>query len=269
MNTLNNEKILALQNQDNEKNIKYDIDKKTLESCNLKMKNISNPDNKNKKFNGIITAERTNEDYKKIWNSFLENHADGFKNYMGYGKKEIKRIGIKKFIDYMDWRGIEDIYKYITDAVKVIPCTHCRNEFTTFQIDLGLCDKCKSKYDLDKFNDFCVASDENNPGSSLGLIASFTYFEEFKKLFLKEFDLKERALLCAEEDNFNGLISREFILHILDDEIKVNNFINLIKKHEKKLDFSTKGRFESIEKILKSNNDIETKKNKIYDFFKK
>lgn len=246
---LENEKLNAL-NGEEDLNPKYDVDKEKLNKSNTNMKNISNIDKNFKSVDGIITKKRKQKDYEEIWNCFISEHLSDFTNHMGYGVDKILEIGMKKFIDYMDWRAIEDISSYRTDAVKVIPCAHCQSEFTTYQLDLGLCDKCKDKYELDKFNEICVATDEKNPGDSTGLVIMFVYFKEFRNLFNKDFSFKEKCLLCATSDDLAGIYSRDFILSFINNKDDISIFIDIISSNIDKLNSFARARFTSIAKIL-------------------
>jgi Zn ribbon nucleic-acid-binding protein len=138
------------------------------------------------KKNGMIIHRRTSSDYRKLWDWFMKNEADNYCATMGYSVEVIKMIGYKKFIDIHDWSTIEDIKKWKTDAVHIIPCIHCGAEFTTYEMDLGLCDHCKPHYNLKRFGEMCAANEEVEPGISYGLRTAFVYRPEFREMYLKK-----------------------------------------------------------------------------------
>jgi hypothetical protein len=104
-----------------------------------------------------IVHKRSEQDYKDIWNSFLINEAESFKETMSYGVEDIERIGFKKFIDTNDWRKAEDTCKWKTDKANVIICRHCNNEFACLDITgrlqlYGICNECSKLYDLERID---------------------------------------------------------------------------------------------------------------------
>lgn len=258
MDKLKQEKLDAIDGIETELNPKYEIEKDKLHTMNSNMSNISNKD-KVKKIDGIVTKERTDEDYNLIWNYFYDYYRQSFESYMGYGVNEIQKIGVNKFIDYIDWRCTEDVDNYKNDRIKVIPCVHCKSEFTTFQMDLGLCEKCKDKYKLEKFDDMCAASEEKDPGSSAGLVMLFTYFEDFRNMFNKEISFEERALLCATEDDLAGIFTRDFLLDYIGSSDSEDFFMSVIENNIDKLNDFAKRRYESIKNILISEDSDEKK----------
>ncbi len=165
-----------------EKMVKHTVDKK-----------VQNDDNKYMFKNGKKMFKRTKEDYDNIWNAFLEIAEPEFKEFMGYGKEEIEKIGIEKFIDAYDWRDSSSVTSYKTDALHIIPCVHCGNEFVTFEQDLGLCDKCAELYDIQMFKRLIdeVVTDKSvrdlHSGQILtaNCISSFVYDAELRNKFLK------------------------------------------------------------------------------------
>lgn len=138
------------------------------------------------KKNGMLLHKRTRKDYNEIWNYFLEKEAEEYCEKLGYSIKTIEKIGYKKFIDANDWRDINDISKWKTDRVHIIPCIHCKNEFTTFELDLGLCKSCTSNYDLKSFSEKINEAEKNDAGSSFNLITNFVYNDMFRNTFLKK-----------------------------------------------------------------------------------
>lgn len=268
MANLEEEKKLALETQllEDDHDEKYNISKDELEAYNERMKSISNltPDQIKSK-DGIKTKKRTDKQYNKIWSDFIKNHAQEFTKYMGYGVKEISKIGFKEFIDFIDWRDSSDIPRYKYDRIKVIPCQHCNSHFTTFQIDMGLCDKCKGEFDLDKFSEVCIASEEKDPGSSNGLIVMFAYFEDFRNIYKKNIPFKEKIEMCVAHDDLRGLYSQELLESIAGDKDLENEFIKTVQFIP--MINSTFNRFESIKVIFESDDNKEGKIERLKNIF--
>lgn len=247
-------------------NERYNVSKEELEAHNERMKNISNlTEDEIKSVNGIKTKKRSTRQYNKIWSDFLKNHAKDFTKYMGYGVKEITHIGFREFIDFMDWREPSDIARYRYDRIKVIPCQHCKQHFTTFQLDMGLCNDCKGEFDLDKFGEVCAASEQKEPGSAGGLVVMFAYFEDFRNIYKKNIPFAEKVEMCVKHDDLRGLYTQEFIEHIAGDEGLEDEFIETAKTIP--MIQSTLNRFESIRAIFESDDDKEKKLERIKGIF--
>lgn len=86
-----------------------------------------------------------------IWKYFLKKEEKDFKEEMGYGKKEITKIGKDKFLKAWDWTERRHVSKWRTDILRVIICPNCGKEFGVFDRSLGLCDSCIVKFDMTKF----------------------------------------------------------------------------------------------------------------------
>lgn len=134
---------------------------------------------------GKVVHKRTAKEYKTLWKYFLENEASDYFNTMGYTQKIVEKIGYHKFIDAHDWTSINDIQKWRTDVVHIIPCAHCGKEFATYELDLGLCDACKELYDLKRFHETCLANEAQEPGISYGLRAAFAFDETFRGFYIR------------------------------------------------------------------------------------
>lgn len=130
---------------------------------------------------GNIVKKKSQKSYDKLYTEFKKNHAEEYCETLGMSLEDIERIGYKKFIDAHDWRKISDISKWRTDAVHIIVCQSCKNEFATYELDLGLCKKCKPFFDLSLFADHCNLSEKESRGSSYGLRAAFVYQGEFRE----------------------------------------------------------------------------------------
>ncbi|MDF2841728.1 MAG: hypothetical protein K0R00_154 [Herbinix sp.] len=132
----------------------------------------------------LVIHKRNNSSYRKLWAYFLDSEGDEYFKTMGYTKEDIIRIGYKKFIDAHDWMTIEDIKKWKTDAVHIIPCVHCGDEFVTYELDMGLCDECKKFYDMERFALTCQLNELQEPGISFAIITGFVYDNLFRETFL-------------------------------------------------------------------------------------
>ena len=124
--------------------------------------------------------------YKIIFDEFMK-HIDDFEKYMGYGKTEIDKIGYKKFIEKMGWTDESQVLSWKTDRAHIVPCVECNNDFAIFEMDFGLCDKCKKKYDLTKIQAFLEASfNAGDMNKYLLDVAMVTQSQEVRDNFLKE-----------------------------------------------------------------------------------
>lgn len=198
---------------------------KNIEDANKKMLEQLSKSNKQKEVllleeeKIIVTKEgrkihaRNNDDYKRIWKAFLENEADDFKKLMGYGKKTIKKIGTKKFIDMMDWRDESDVSKYKTDSYRVIVCPNCKIEFGVFQENLGLCYGCTPSFNMDSFWGSHNAIVEKDPKEASDMIKAFVLYKVFRDMYKKK-SLPELFDLCKEE-RFEGIETYKYITDIL------------------------------------------------------
>lgn len=268
MTNLEEEKKLALeiQTQEDDHNERYNISKDELKAYDERMKNISNLNPEEiKSQNGIKTKKRTDKQYNKIWSDFIKYHAQDFTKYMGYGVKEISKIGFKDFIDFIDWRDSSDIGRYKYDRIKVIPCQNCKARFTTFQIDMGLCNECKQEFDIDKFSEVCMASEEKDPGSAGGLVTMFTYFEDFRNIYRKNVSFKEKVEMSIVFDDLKGLYSQELLESIAGNKEREEEFINIAKAFP--MIQATFNKFESIKAIFNSDDDKEAKIERIKNIF--
>ena len=124
-----------------------------------------------------------------IWKHFLLNEEKDFAEQMGYGKKEIKKIGFRKFLKAFDWTSLQHVGKWRTNVLNIIICPECKNEFGVLDDYLGLCDSCKKKFNIDKFYeevDAVVATPENKSSLRHRAVSMFLLDEKFRSLFLKD-----------------------------------------------------------------------------------
>lgn len=160
-----------------EHNPKYNIDKTELEKANEKIRELSllAKGDDFKIVDKKIIRKRSDVDCLKIWNAFLLNEEKEFKQKMMYGKKEIEKIGVKKFIDTMDW-SIEDVGKWRTDRMYVVICCSCKDNFSVYNHG-GLCSDCEKDFRLDDFLKTCTSSD---------LLEKFYFNEEFRNEYKRK-----------------------------------------------------------------------------------
>lgn len=208
---------------------KYDIEDDKLDEANRKLASLSE---KNKgrlevvrpvedtpivqrekiKVGNRIIHKRTDQEYEDIWNSFIMNASEDFEQYMGYGVDEIVEIGENKFIDAYDWCDATDVMSYKTDIIHIIPCVHCRDEFSDVEQNYGLCEKCQPLYDLTYFEQVVDATSRDVAKEFLALnpeakvvpatktegLAQFLYNKEFREMFLNDVldkrDLERREI---------------------------------------------------------------------------
>ena len=201
---------------------KYNRAQNEMETANRKMVEISrkreqDENNVSVDYKGdkIVTTKLSKEEYSKIWNSFNETEKDDFRAKMGYGKRTIKRIGRKQFIDFMGFRNEADVTRWRTDTVHVIPCTHCNSAFTTFELDYGLCPNCKQAYDMNRFFETCSANEKVDPGSASALRVMFAYDGSFRRKYLKK-SIEVRIKECVK-DNFEGIDSLRLLRELVSN----------------------------------------------------
>jgi len=190
-------KILSFNREDDDHNPRYNVESDTLMSADEKMKNISkvkeevlqkslsNRENVKIADDGeTIIHDRKFNEYYILWDAFVHTEEPEFKESMGYGREEIEKISIFKFIDAMDWKTASDIAKWKTDKFHIIICPHCKDEFAVFE-HFGLCHNCKPLYDLEKLTKVIVEVNNDNPGFLLQQIAGFVFDEEIRNMYLK------------------------------------------------------------------------------------
>ncbi len=161
----------------------------------------------------MVIHKRTSKDYKRIWKAFLAEEADDFKRIMGYGKKTIKRIGWKKFIDAMDWRDPSDVSKYKTDKFHVVVCPHCNIEFGVYEQNIGLCKKCQKYYDLDRFWETYKAVGNTDAREAQNMVSMFFLHKEFRENY--RIKTTEERINAALAEDFTDIETFRFVLECL------------------------------------------------------
>lgn len=169
----------------------------------------------------------------KIWEKFKEEELSDFEKKMGFGKDTIKSIGVKEFIKINGWEKESDVSKWRTDKVQVMPCSHCKNAFTTFQIDYGLCDKCKEYYDLKSFLDLISRAAENPEtiGAASEMQTAFAFIDEYRKVFLKTDYMG--MILAINKEGLNATNALGFMYNLFIYENK-DDFYKNYKKFKAK-----------------------------------
>jgi hypothetical protein len=211
---------------------KYNKDAEAIKLANEKMKNISNIKPETIKKDGKVLRKRTRKDYDRLWLLFKTTQLKDFQETMKYGEGQIKKIGIKKFINTMDWYFDNDVSKWKTDVIHIIPCVHCGLEFTTYENDLGLCPKCKSAYDLERFAQTCTTNEVEQPGISYGLRVAFVYDAEFRNNYRFK-SLKEQIREAMKEE-FTGINSFLMLKNAIEEE-RYSNLYTILNKHKDKM----------------------------------
>ncbi|MGL5717048.1 MAG: hypothetical protein ACRCX2_28790 [Paraclostridium sp.] len=267
---LKSEKILACSEIGNDISERYNMDSEKLKEMNDAMANISSSEKSVKK-GTIVTAVRTAKDYNELWSYFKKRHLNEFESYMGYGLSQIERIGYKKFIDFIDWRTKRDVDKWKEDRIKTIPCRHCKSEFTTFQIDFGLCDKCKGSYDMKRFEEVCQAVEDQNPGSASAYIMMFTYIDEFREMYKKvNFGaslVEDMIKIDSLSDMFTYSILRD---HVIGSESNIEQFLSTCNRiYQQHPEYTGEQRYKSLKTILESDDSNEAKLERIRTIYVK
>lgn len=177
-------------------------------------------------FIGGKTREKTKKEYKEVFSAFKKTEAKDFEKHMGYGLKTIKKIGYQEFIDFMDWKTPEDVVKWRTDKIKVLPCCNCKSHFTTYQIDLGLCAKCAGEFEIKKFEQAMNTEEELHDGGGAGLLVAFVFLDDFRNFYKKK-PLKEKIESLADM-NYPQSVTFNFLVEdIVGDADKEKSFIDI------------------------------------------
>ena len=138
-----------------------------------------------------------------------------------------------------------------------------------FVIEFGTpetCIPCKfANENLKKFEEMLKISDNENPGSSYDLIASFVYLglDEF---FYKNTPFKKKVEQSVTFDDLNGVLSKDFILSFVGDKAKERKLLKIAKTLKMKI--STVNRIVSLERIFSSKDTIDRKKERIENMYK-
>ena len=233
---------------------KYEITKKKLEEANAKLIGKAvNPE----KIRKQTLSKMTEKDIQIIWSEFKENSSEEFEKTLGYGVKIIKKIGVRKFIEFQGWRNKSDVNKWKTDIAHVIPCENCRHEFTTFELDYALCPKCSKLFDIKRLEETMTANEKVDPGAASSLRTMFAYNNYFREMYRIKTD--EQIIKNSIKNNFQDIESytllkdnitstqNEYgITYFFINEDMFEKYTELIKKYPK-----SKDTFDRINKALK------------------
>lgn len=101
-----------------------------------------------------MKKQKTKKDsVTKIFEAFLKVEPQ-FKEYLGYGKDEIKQIGVCKFIKIMGWTNANQVNSWKTDVLHIVPCHVCGKEFAIQETEFGICKNCSKDYDMPRIDKF-------------------------------------------------------------------------------------------------------------------
>lgn len=124
-----------------------------------------------------------------IWAAFLKGEAHDFAKEMGYGPKEIKAIGVRKFIAAHGWSRTDQVVSWRTDLWRIVICPGCGKDFGILNDDMGLCSKCLPLYDLNAYFaevQRIVGEDTEKMSEALGkAIIAFMYSSELRAKYIK------------------------------------------------------------------------------------
>lgn len=231
MSELKDLKLSALETAKDNQDRKYDIGKNRLETANkiLKVGMAKST------IAELVNDTNNCKDFDEVWKVFIKDeYINDFESYIGFGIKEIEKIGRDKFLATVDWsiKNVHDL-QWRKDLVKVVICNECKNEFTTFQLDYGICDECKKQFDMERFYESLQALEKSAPGSSSNEAMMFSFFEDYRNCYRILTD--EQIIETVVSSNF---VSPNAILLILESiktnkgnvlteiELALNNYIS-------------------------------------------
>ena len=154
----------------------------------------------------------TKQEYKSIWIEFLKVNDD-FKKMYGFGKKDIKRMGQKKFIDAMGWATIHDVHKFRTDKVHIAICPNCRTEFGVYELSVGICDKCAPKFNMKRFFELVSGEADKSAENAVAIMGLFFSDEEFRNNFL--IYSSDEVIKKAFKENLYGRYTAKMTLELV------------------------------------------------------
>lgn len=113
---------------------------------------------------------------KRIWIRFRKCEANDFTKARHISLKEIRRVGIEKFIRANGWKTPQDVTKWRDDLLEVVPCPHCKQDFGVLDDSLGLCDSCLTWIDIRKFYEdlYATVSEEDTEKMSKALVLFYS-----------------------------------------------------------------------------------------------
>ena len=166
----------------------------------------------NKKRNAKIKKHREmlkkrKYSYDVIWGiykEFLKTEEKDFREVHKFGKEDIERIGVVKFINAMGFTKKEDVCKWRTDALHLVICPECRNDFGIYEF-YSICPNCEAKYNMEEVHKAHtlatnVNKNEANPGEFL---FAFMASKELRDFYLKGQKQEPKPLYALKYDGYN------------------------------------------------------------------
>ena len=89
----------------------------------------------------------------KIFEAFLKVEPQ-FKEYLGYGEEEIRKIGICKFIKAMGWTNANQVNSWKTDVLHIVTCQICGKDFAIYETEFAICKECSKGYNMNAISKF-------------------------------------------------------------------------------------------------------------------
>lgn len=132
---------------------------------------------------GKLCKKRTEEEYKELFEYFKENIASEYCENLGYTLEDIEKIGYKKFLDTVDYSSKEEMDNWKNDVGHAIVCPHCKDDFSIFEIQFGLCNSCVKHYDFRKIVEFMHST--NSTLEQAELYIEFVYNDDLREKFIK------------------------------------------------------------------------------------
>lgn len=166
----------------------------------------------------IKKANKNNE--KQIWKAFLDTEEQDFKKYIGFGKEEIERIGISKFLCAIGFKSTNDIKKWRTDRFHLTICPDCHNDFGIYEL-YSVCNNCIKNYRTKEIDTALTANTQSGY-----LAADFYQMFYMSKIVRDSFKInsaegKKCLYLRLIEDPKN-------ITVILPEDVKVGDTVQFV-----------------------------------------
>ena len=108
---------------------------------------------------------------QKIWESFLRTEEKEFREAFKFGKEEIEKIGIEKFVKAMGFKNADDVGAWKNYAMHLVICPDCGRDFGIYEF-YSICKSCEKNYDMEKVHKMHTQvvkenNGEANPGEFL------------------------------------------------------------------------------------------------------
>ena len=108
---------------------------------------------------------------QQIWKSFLKTEEKEFREAFKFGKEEIEKIGVEKFIKAMGFKNADDVSAWRTYAMHLVICPDCGKDFGIYEF-YSVCPSCEKNYDMEKVHRMHTQivkanNEEANPGEFL------------------------------------------------------------------------------------------------------